>query len=441
MSPLSAPKDAMENNQAALQEINALEAQAMRAAQSGREDELLKVWARILTIDPNHVRTLIAIGQQAFRKGDFQSARVAFQRAVDSDGRDPQQWIHLTLVCRSLNDEAAEAAAIEGALSADPMDLLALILRGNLLERHGRLHEAASSYSAATIVAPPPERLHPDLQSALARARSFKDAYGQRCADFMYQYLEPEFNTYAGENLKRFRDSLDIVVGRKKRYDSFSAVYHYPGLPSIEFFERKQFPWLDKLEAATDQIREEFLGVLKSEAGFTPYISYPEHAPQQQFAELNNSPRWSAFHLYKSGSVVAENVAKCPLTMSLLADAPMPDQPGRVPAAMFSLLKPQTRIPPHNGVTNCRLVTHLPIIVPEHCGFRVGNETREWVPGKAWVFDDTIEHEAWNLSDQLRVVLIFDIWHPALTPPERALVTAMTRGLDAFGTSPIKVEL
>jgi aspartyl/asparaginyl beta-hydroxylase (cupin superfamily) len=110
----------------------------------------------------------------------------------------------------------------------------------------------------------------------------------------------------------------------------------------------------------------------------------------------------------------------------------MPDQPGRTPSVMFSLLKPKTRIPPHNGVTNTRLVTHLALIVPEGCGFRCGNGTRSWVPGKAWVFDDTIEHEAWNDSDKLRVVLIFDIWHPHLAPVERAMITALMAGLNEF---------
>ena len=111
---------------------------------------------------------------------------------------------------------------------------------------------------------------------------------------------------------------------------------------------------------------------------------------------------------------------------------PQPEQAGRTPTAMFSLLKPRTRIPPHVGVSNARLVTHLPLIVPPGCGFRVANETRQWVPGQAWVFDDTIEHEAWNDSDKLRVVLIFDIWHPHLTAAERAMITAMTRGMAEF---------
>ena len=163
--------------------------------------------------------------------------------------------------------------------------------------------------------------------------------------------------------------------------------------------------------------------------------------PHNQFAELNNSPRWSAFHLYKMGQRVDENAAQCPKTMLALAGAPQPDQPGRTPSAMFSLLKPRTRIPPHNGVTNTRLVTHLALIIPESCQFRVGNDVRQWVPGKAWVFDDTIEHEARNDSNKIRVVLIFDIWHPHLTPPERAMITAMTVGLNAFAGSAADFEL
>ena len=100
--------------------------------------------------------------------------------------------------------------------------------------------------------------------------------------------------------------------------------------------------------------------------------------------------------------------------------------------AFFSILDAGPRIPPHTGVTNTRLTVHLPLIVPPGCGFRVGSETREWVPGKAWVFDDTIEHEAWNLSDVPRGVLIFDIWNPFLTPVERDLIRAVTEAVGAY---------
>ena len=424
-----------------LQEINALEAEAVRALRSGRDQEANRLWARILQIDSAHARTLTTLGQRAFGAGDLASARTAFQRLVDADGSSSQQWINLALVCQALRDEAGEEHSIKAALEVDPRDLPALILRGSLFERQGKTHEAARAYGAAAAVSPPLERLHPDLRPGVSHALAYRQKYDNDCASFLAQHLDPYFKTYSAEPLGRFRDSLDIMVGKKKRHDSRSEIYHFPRLTPIEFFERADFPWLDPIEAAANDIREEFIEILTAEEGFTPYISYPQDVPHNQFAELNNSPRWSAFHLYKMGQRVDENAAQCPKTMLALAGAPQPDQPGRTPSAMFSLLKPRTRIPPHNGVTNTRLVAHLALIIPESCQFRVGNDVRRWVPGKAWVFDDTIEHEARNDSDKIRVVLIFDIWHPHLTPPERAMITAMTVGLNAFAGSAAGFEL
>jgi aspartyl/asparaginyl beta-hydroxylase (cupin superfamily) len=99
---------------------------------------------------------------------------------------------------------------------------------------------------------------------------------------------------------------------------------------------------------------------------------------------------------------------------------------------MFSVLQPKTRIPPHTGVSNTRLVVHLALVIPEGCGFRVGNETRDWRAGEAFVFDDTLEHEAWNESDRTRTVLIFDIWSPFLSEPERDLIRRVTAAADEF---------
>ena len=415
-----------------LSEINALEVQAARAAQSGRDGEAFSLWTRILQIDPNHARTLTALGLRAMRLGDFRGARAAFQRLTKANGAEPQQWVNLALACRQLKDEAGEESAIQRALSLDPTELVALLLRADLLERQGKTYQAAMAYGAAATVAPPLDRLHPDLKTAVSHAFAFRQQYDRDFGVFMDRYLEPYADDVGAGTLKRFRDSLDIMVGRKRRFDSQSVVYHYPGLAPIEFFERADFPWIDEVEAAADVVRTEFIDVLNAEEGFTPYISYPDNVPQNQFAELNNSPRWSAFHLYKLGERIDANAAKCPRTMDVLARVPQPDLPGRTPAAMFSLLKPKTRIPPHTGVTNVRLVTHLALIIPEDCRFRVGNDAREWVSGKAWVFDDTIEHEAVNDSDKPRVVLIFDVWHPHLSPAERTMITALMRGVKAF---------
>lgn len=414
------------------QAITALEGELERAIKAGREQQAGTLWERLLEAAPDHPRALMALGQRAFRSGDAARARPLLQRLVEVDGRDQQQWINLAVVCQSLRDEAGEEAAIRGALTVDPSDLLALILRAGLLERQGKVHAAASAYGAVAAVAPPLEQLNPDLRPAVARAHSYREQYNDEFGGYLDQYLEPFFKDLDGEHLGRFRESVDIMFGRKRRYESQSMIYHYPGLAPVAFFERGAFPWLDPIEAATDAIRAEFLAVLEGEAGFEPYLTYPPDQPHNQFAELNNSPRWSAYHLVQMGQKVESNAARCPLTMQALQHAPQPEQAGRTPSAMFSLLKPHTHIPPHTGVSNVRLVTHLPLIIPDRCAFRVGNERREWVPGKAWVFDDTIEHEAWNDSDKLRVVLIFDIWHPQLSMAERAMISAMTRGINSF---------
>ena len=343
----------MQNLDSRAQEIGALEAQLERAAQAGRDAEVMALLNRILQLDPRRAPALAAVAQRAFRAGDMQTARTAFQRLLEVRTDDPQEWINLALTCRSLDDEPGEQDALRRALSLDPSNLLGLILRADLLERQGKTHEAAAAHRAVATVAPPMERLHPDLKPAVERAFAFGSKYNSEFADFLEQYMSEQFRTHAGENLKRFRDSVDIMLGRKKRYDSQSMTYHFPNLAPIEFFERADFPWLDPIEAATDAIRDEFLQVLDTEEGFTPYISYPDDVPHNQFAELNNSPRWSAFHLYKGGKRLEENAARCPVTVKLLEGVPAPDQPGRTPAAMFSLLKPKNDHSGAHGRNQC----------------------------------------------------------------------------------------
>ncbi|MES2261311.1 MAG: aspartyl/asparaginyl beta-hydroxylase domain-containing protein [Pseudomonadota bacterium] len=415
-------------------DIAALEQEIARAIQAGRHDEAGILWLRILDGDPDNVKALTALSQRSFRGGDLLAARALLKRLIAAGGgNDQQPWINLAVVCQGLRDEEGEAAAIRGALTIDPNDMLALLLRGNLLERQGKTHEAARAYGAAASVAPPMEQVNPDLRPALAQAYNYRDKYNQEFGTFMDRHLAPFFKDMQGEQLGRFRESVDIMFGRKRRYESQPALFHFTGLAPVTFFDRGLFPWIETVEAASDAIRDEFLSVLKDDQGFTPYLTYPADLPHNQFAQLNNSPDWSAYHLIDKGQNVAAHAARCPATMAALAHAPQPQQTKRTPTAMFSLLKPKTRIPAHTGVSNVRLVTHLPLILPAGCGFRVGNDVREWEMGKAWVFDDTIEHEAWNDSEQLRVLLIFDVWHPQLSEAERAMISAMSAGISEFG--------
>jgi aspartyl/asparaginyl beta-hydroxylase (cupin superfamily) len=160
-------------------------------------------------------------------------------------------------------------------------------------------------------------------------------------------------------------------------------------------------------------------------AELVPYVQYDEHIPMDQWRPLNKNRDWTAIHLVLRGDRIEANARHCPQTMAIIAELPQPEIRGASPNAMFSLLAPHTVIPPHVGVSNSRLVCHLPLIVPEGCWFRVGGETRYWKPGEAFVFDDTIEHEAMNPTDELRVVFIFDVWHPDLSPIEQEAIAAL----------------
>jgi len=163
----------------------------------------------------------------------------------------------------------------------------------------------------------------------------------------------------------------------------------------------------------------------------TPYVEGPP-GTTGAFKELNNSRRWGTYFLWREGVAYPEHLARCPRTVAALEAWPRCDVPGSAPSCVFSILDAKTRIPPHSGVSNTRLLVHLPLIIPPGCGFRVGAEQREWVPGKALIFDDTIEHEAWNDSDVPRAVLIFDIWSPFLSQAERDLVRETTTAVGEY---------
>src|SRR5262249_27623772 len=155
--------------------------------------------------------------------------------------------------------------------------------------------------------------------------------------------------------------------------------------PAIPFYDRDLFPWLPQLEAATDTIRGELEGLLARQSGFAPYIDYPPDAPVNQWAELNRSPRWNACFLWKDGERQDEACGACAQTGALMETLPLARQPGFAPTVVFSALAPHTHIPPHTGSTNTRLLAHLPLILPGPARFRVGNETRDWRMGLAWV--------------------------------------------------------
>jgi tetratricopeptide (TPR) repeat protein len=347
---------------------------------------------------------------------DFPSALKLIEQAVAQGAAGFETLIKLSALRRAAGDSRGALAALDLALAQSPLDFTALLMRATHLESLGRTDEAGVTFGRALAQAPrnPPQPLIPVLKTAQTKYAAWQG----RQADYL--------RAVAGSP----SPMLDRLITNAVRLTAPDRVgsthYCYPGLAEIPFHDRARFPWLCALETATDTIEAEFAALIASQAAaLVPYIQYSEGAPVAQWAELNHNRDWTAIHLIEHGEIKAANADHCPQTMALLRALPQPEIRAAGPNAMFSLLAPHTHIPPHTGITNTRLVCHLPLIVPDGCWFRVGGETREWNRGEAWIFDDTIEHEAMNPSDQLRVILIVDLWHPDLSAEERAGISAI----------------
>jgi aspartyl/asparaginyl beta-hydroxylase (cupin superfamily) len=351
--------------------------------------------------------------------GDFARALQLLERAVQDPDASAETWIKLSAMRRAGGDVQGALNAIERALAEAPLDFTALLSRAMLLERLAD-PRAGEAFGHAVAQAPPEERVPPAMAKALEHARAKAAEHQAQMAARLASSIDVDLSPAERERVDRF---VSNVARRTRHFHQEPTDFHYPGMPEIEFHDRSHFPELDALEAATDVIRGEFNALIAAEAAeMVPYIQYPDHVPLAQWRELNRNRDWTAIHLLQNGRRIDLNARHCPATMEAVSKLPQPQVPGASPNAMFSLLAPRTRIPPHTGVANTRLVCHLPLIVPEGCGFRCGATTREWKIGEAFVFDDTIEHEAWNDSGELRVVLIVDLWPPALGAAERKAV-------------------
>ena len=385
-------------------------------------------------------RALNQAAMRALASGDAAAAKRMLLEAVALDPVAVPLQLNLAAACRALGDLGTAMSALDAALAADPRNFLGLLMKATVLERQGRTRDAGAAYGVALTQAPPEDLLDAATRAALERGRRLNAEYLIEMEAFLSEVTAGAGAMGMAAESRRINTFIERLTGRRAAYQQQPTHFTYPGLPPIEFYDRELFPWLENLEAATPGVRAELLNLLTEDgpaAEFEPYIEYPDGVPLDQWAELNHSQRWSAFHLFKAGSQVQANCDRCPNTIATLAALPQPQAPGRSPASMFSLLQPHTRIPAHTGVSNTRVVVHLPLVIPPGCGFRVGSETREWKLGQAWVFDDTIDHEAWNNSPQPRAILIFDVWSPFLSDNEREMVVRVMNAMDAFHGAPV----
>jgi aspartyl/asparaginyl beta-hydroxylase (cupin superfamily) len=407
-------------NQAAL--AGALD-QAARLRGAGDRKAAVALLEQSLAADPRNVAAWNLLGIVQLELADPAAAAKSLEQAAALDAAPPV-LVNLARARRALGDRSNELEALDRALAADAYYLPAILDKGEALIALGREPEALELYRLLCAGLPADAEVPPPLDQQLAKVRALLQRAGEQSMALFRGAIAEVAEKDAGSDLRRAQAYAEQRAGLRKVFQQQPTGGHFPYLPAIEFFDRSLFPWFDELESHTAEIREELaaLWAQDQDVRFRPYVDYAPGTPLNQWAELNGSPRWSAWFFWENGVRNEENCARCPRTSAVLDRLPLLDISGKAPTVMYSILEPHTRIPAHTGTSNTRTTVHLPLIVPPGCAFRVGAETREWREGEAWAFDDTIEHEAWNDSDQRRGILIVDTWNPLLTEAEREVV-------------------
>ncbi|MFU8764630.1 MAG: aspartyl/asparaginyl beta-hydroxylase domain-containing protein [Haliea sp.] len=367
----------------------------------------------------------------ALRSGDAPAAASMLEQLIAEGPVPAAAWLALAFARVNLEQADAALVAVDQALALEPRNVRALLFKADHLDRIGRTRTAVSFYQGALQVAAAMTQVPQDVVQGLRRAELICD---RQAADYENYLLETlEADGFKREALPRFSESLDIACGKRPVQLQQPTRFYFPGLPQRAFYERSEFPWVEALEAETAAIRAELLAIEQDAEQFQPYLQSNPDLPAFNASATLDSMDWSACYLWREGVRVDAVADRCPRTVAALEQVPLCLIPGQMPSVLFSRLAPATRIEPHHGAVNSRLICHLPLVVPLNCGeLRVGNDSKAWREGELLVFDDSMEHEAWNHSAERRVVLLFDIWRPELELEERHWVTKMLQAVKSY---------
>ena len=413
---------------------------ARQLAAAGRGEEALPEYNRVLAALPEHAEALAFLGAREMALGRSQGAIEYLQRAARSNPDEPQIQLSLGSAFLAARELDAACTTLARCLELAPTAYVARLQYGIALEQSGNAQAALPNFFGAIMQAQTQGRWLSDAStSPLLRAQvkhAMRVTYEGRKRLFE-ALLAPYVQRHGEAEMARVAKSLKIYLGEiPPNYPDPRQVpkfLYFPDLPSVTYFDRTLFPWYEILEDNWTAIRDELNAMLHEPDSLAPFLG--DHPPEAMKEYLGgvDKPVWDAYFFYRHGSRFDAHHARCPRTGAALDALPtLVRIREHAPEACFSVLTPGTHILKHRGVTNTRLVTHLPLIIPENCAISVGGEEKVWREGEAFSFDDTFEHEAWNRSDRLRVVMLLDVWNPYLTAAECEAVTGLIEGIGDF---------
>jgi hypothetical protein len=370
-----------------------------------------------MTSSPGQSRSLIVQADEAMARGDLRKAASLLEVAAQR-GRDASTLLRLATVRRALGDYPGALRSAEAGVKLSPRNFVMCLLLGSLRETMGAIHAAERAYRAACAIAPLDLAFQPAMKAQLTRATR-RVAAGKEWRDRLLEWQAKDgSHDLTADEEARMRGFRTNILENLDGGPLAPPVFLIPGIKPKRYLDPAQFTGVRELERNAEVILSEFLALAEAKADLSSRLA-GLHGSKP---ETEGSGNWSMIPLIRNGRVIEEFASRCPRTVDLARALDLPQLGLISPSLYFSVLEPHSRITPHTGITNARVIAHLPLLVPGNCGFRVGGETRQWEVGKAFVFDDMTEHEAWNDSDRIRVVLIADLWRPELSAAERAAV-------------------
>jgi len=228
---------------------------ANAAMQTGRINDAAQLWEQVLAASPEHAQALLHLGQHRLFLGDAKGSLILLERATHADAKNPLVPLNLAAAYRALGDSQNELAALARALVIDRQFFPALLAKAMYFERQGKLREAAKQYRDVLAVAPPESKQEEWTKMPLQHAREIVKRDLAEVNAFLEKRLSASRSELDETSLGRFDECKDIMIGARKPFVQQPTLLNYPRLPAIPFYERKQFPWLSKIEAASAETR------------------------------------------------------------------------------------------------------------------------------------------------------------------------------------------
>jgi hypothetical protein len=257
----------------------------------------------------------------------------------------------------------------------------------------------------------------PSFRVRASRMRDLRSVY-------LKQSLTNSIHPLERKEYFRIERALMGYLGEASVFSSFATqrpkVIYVPGLGTGGFLDPQSHPIVPALRSAFRDVQSEFDEVVSDQQALVPFLGHAGGGALEGYVSGGDTASWDALFFFRHGRRFEASRQRCPQTSALLDSLDLCRIDGQSPEICFSVLQPGSRIEPHFGVTNARVVVHLPLRVPSGCHLELTDVGRHaWVEGEPMVFDDTFEHSALNPSDQPRGILLMDAWHPSLSTAER----------------------